>query len=155
MPAKKIACLGGGSLYFPRAISDLVIDSDLADSELVLYDIDAEKVEKMAAMGVRLAEQAGTGFTVRATVDLIDAARLRTEAIRIGITEIVQNRREIRIAPVALKTSQEVRLERLASEALVRGSTLYLPPPKASPATAIAEFLRTMWPTSTDHDGNV
>lgn len=73
MPTKKIACLGGGSLYFPRAISDLVIDNDLAGSEIVLYDIDGEKVEKMAAMGVRLAEQAGTGFTVRATVDLADA----------------------------------------------------------------------------------
>ena len=73
MPTKKIACLGGGSLYFPRAISDLVIDSDLAGSEIVLYDIDAEKAEKMAAMGVRLAQQVGTGFVVRATIDLADA----------------------------------------------------------------------------------
>jgi alpha-galactosidase len=73
MPTKKIACLGGGSLYFPRAISDLVIDRDLAGSEIVLYDIDTEKVKKMAAMGTRLSEQAGTGFTVRATVDLADA----------------------------------------------------------------------------------
>jgi len=86
--------------------------------------------------------------------DLIDAARLRVEAIRIGITEIVQNRREIRIAPVVLKASQEVRLERLARDAILRGSTLYLTPPKESPATAIADFLRTMWPTSTDPDGN-
>jgi transcription-repair coupling factor (superfamily II helicase) len=86
--------------------------------------------------------------------DLIDAARLRVEAIRIGITEIVQNRREIRIAPVVLKASQEVRLERLARDAILRGSTLYLTPPKESPATAIADFLLTMWPTSTDPDGN-
>ena len=73
MPTKKLACLGGGSLYFPRAISDLVLESDLGGSEIVLYDIDGEKVTKMAAMGVRLAEQAGTGFAVRATVDLADA----------------------------------------------------------------------------------
>jgi transcription-repair coupling factor (superfamily II helicase) len=86
--------------------------------------------------------------------DLIDAARLRVEAIRIGITEIVQNRREIRIAPVVLKASQEVRLERLARDAILRSSTLYLTPPKESPATAIADFLLTMWPTSTDPDGN-
>ena len=73
MTAQKIVCLGGGSLFFPGAIADLVIDHDLAGSEIVLYDIDAEKVEKMAAMGARLADQAGNGFTVRATVDLSDA----------------------------------------------------------------------------------
>jgi transcription-repair coupling factor (superfamily II helicase) len=89
----------------------------------------------------------------RAT-DLIDAARLRVEAIRIGIKEIVQNRREIRIAPVVLKASQEVRLERIARDAILRGSTLYLTPPKESPATVIADFLRTMWPTTSDPDGN-
>jgi transcription-repair coupling factor (superfamily II helicase) len=87
-------------------------------------------------------------------VDLIEAARLRVEAIRIGITEIVQNRREVRIAPVDLKTSQEVRLERIARDALLRGSTLYIQPPKESPATAIAEFLRTMWPETAATDRN-
>jgi len=70
---KKIVCLGGGSLYFPRAISDLLISEELAGSEIVLYDIDAEKAERMAAMGRRLDEVAGTGWTVRATVDLADA----------------------------------------------------------------------------------
>jgi transcription-repair coupling factor (superfamily II helicase) len=89
-----------------------------------------------------------------AATDLIDAARLRVEALRIGITEIVQNRREVRIAPVHLKASQEVRLERIARGALLRGSTLFLTPPEVSPATAIAEFLRTMWPASTESGGN-
>ena len=87
-------------------------------------------------------------------IDLIEAARLRVEAIRIGVTEIVQNRREVRIAPVVLRASQEVRLERLAKDAVLRGSTLYLLPPKESPATAITEFLRTMWPASVESDGN-
>ncbi|MDK1017093.1 MAG: transcription-repair coupling factor [Actinomycetota bacterium] len=93
------------------------------------------------------------GTLPEGAVDLIDAARLRVEALRLGISEIVQNRREVRIAPVTLKTSQEVRLKRLAPGALLRGSTLYLPPPEESPATAIAEFLRTMWPAPTDPDG--
>jgi len=86
--------------------------------------------------------------------DLIDAARLRVEAPRLGITEIVQNRREVRILPVTLKTSQEVRLERLAPDAILRGSVLYITPPESSPATAIADFLHTMWPVSTEPDGN-
>lgn len=71
--AKKITCLGAGSLYFLRAIPDLLLSPDLAGSELVLYDIDAEKAERMAAMGRRLAAQAGTGFAVRAASSLADA----------------------------------------------------------------------------------
>ncbi|MDK1017881.1 MAG: transcription-repair coupling factor [Actinomycetota bacterium] len=85
--------------------------------------------------------------------DLIDVARVRVEALRIGITEVVQNRREVKIAPVTMKASQEVRLRRIARGAILRGSELYLPPPVGSPATAIAEFLRTMWPAPTEPDG--
>ncbi|MDP7237011.1 MAG: hypothetical protein QGI34_09790 [Candidatus Latescibacteria bacterium] len=73
MSSVKIVCLGGGSLYFRRALPDLLMCRDLAGSEIVLYDIDAEKVEIMAGMGRRLAEQSGGGFTVRSTVDLVDA----------------------------------------------------------------------------------
>ena len=73
MAEKKIVCLGGGSLYFPRAIGDLLVREDLSGSEIVLYDIDAEKVELMAAMGRRLAAEAGTGFSIRSTDDLADA----------------------------------------------------------------------------------
>jgi transcription-repair coupling factor (superfamily II helicase) len=84
---------------------------------------------------------------------LISVARLRVEALRIGITEIVQTRREIRIMPVSMKASQEVRLERIARGALLRGQTLFLPPPDADVASSIAAFLRTMWPDSTDDSG--
>jgi alpha-galactosidase len=73
MSGRKIVCLGGGSLYFRRALPDLLISPDLAGSEIVLYDIDEEKVQMMAQMGSRLAERAGTGLKVRSTVDLTDA----------------------------------------------------------------------------------
>lgn len=73
MAGKKIVCLGGGSLYFPRAIPDVLVSPELAGSEIVLYDIDGKKAELMAAMGRRLAQQADSGCTVRATVDLADA----------------------------------------------------------------------------------
>ncbi len=74
MGSRKIACLGAGSLYFPRAIADLVVSEDLAGSELVLFDLVKEKAERMAAMGRRLADEAGTGFKARATANLADAA---------------------------------------------------------------------------------
>jgi len=73
MCASKIVCLGGGSLYFRRALPDLMLNEDLAGSEIVLYDIDAEKVERMAAMAERMTARAATGFTVRASTDKADA----------------------------------------------------------------------------------
>ncbi|MFB3891706.1 MAG: hypothetical protein ACE15C_06755 [Phycisphaerae bacterium] len=73
MPSKKIVCLGGGSLYFPWTMVDLVLQQDLAGSELVLYDIDRQKAELMAGLGRRLARGAGTRFRVRATDKLADA----------------------------------------------------------------------------------
>ena len=73
MSAKKIVCLGAGSLYFPRAIGDLVVRDGLGGSEIVLYDLDLEKAERMAGMGRRLAEAAGSTFAIRATGELSDA----------------------------------------------------------------------------------
>jgi transcription-repair coupling factor (superfamily II helicase) len=79
-------------------------------------------------------------------VSLIAVARLRVEALRIGANEIVQNRREVRIAPVTLKASQEVRLQRMARGSILRGDTLFLRTPDGDPTQVIADFLRRMWP---------
>jgi len=73
MPSKRIVCLGGGSTYFHWAMTDLVSQSQLAGSEIVLYDLDAEKNDLVAGMARRLAQQAGTRMTVRATTDLAKA----------------------------------------------------------------------------------
>lgn len=73
MSGVKIACLGAGSLYFPRPIGDLVVREDLAGSRLVLYDLDFERSEMMAAMGQRMTRQAGRGTQVTATADLAEA----------------------------------------------------------------------------------
>jgi transcription-repair coupling factor (superfamily II helicase) len=77
---------------------------------------------------------------------LIDIARLRVEALRVGITEIVATRREVRLEPVALTASQEVRLERIASRAILRDRAVFVPLPPDAPATRMADFIRTMWP---------
>ncbi|MCE5325164.1 MAG: hypothetical protein LLG01_01995 [Planctomycetaceae bacterium] len=70
MSRVKVACLGAGSLYFPRAVGDLVVRDDLAGSELALYDLDAEKTARMAALGQRMTAEAGHGTRVTATGDL-------------------------------------------------------------------------------------
>ncbi|MHC4562706.1 MAG: family 4 glycosyl hydrolase [Planctomycetota bacterium] len=70
---RKIVCLGGGSLFFPGVIGDLVVREDLAASEIVLYDLDQEKSQQMEALGKRFAQEAGHGFAVRSAGDLADA----------------------------------------------------------------------------------
>ena len=73
MPAKKIVCLGGGSIYFHWGMIDLVVHPELAGSELVLYDLDAEKIRIVAGLARRLVREAGTRMKVRTTTDLADA----------------------------------------------------------------------------------
>jgi transcription-repair coupling factor (superfamily II helicase) len=77
---------------------------------------------------------------------LIDVARLRVEALRVGLTEIVASRRDVRMGPVSLSASEEVRLQRLSPKAVVRDRVLFVPVPRSSQVTEIAAFIRTMWP---------
>ena len=77
---------------------------------------------------------------------LIEIARLRVEALRIGLAEVVHMRNEVKLEPVELSASQEVRLQRLAPRAVLSGRGLFVPAPEESPAQALADFLREMWP---------
>ncbi len=77
---------------------------------------------------------------------LADVARLRVEAIRVGLAEIVKLRHEVRLSPVTLLASEEVRLQRLAPRAVVRGDLLFVPAPRTDPVAGLLDFLRRMWP---------
>lgn len=134
---------------------DLSVDAHLPESYVGSGEARLEAYRRLAAAS----DDAGIDDVIAEWIDrygplpptaeeLIHLARLRIEALRLGIDEILQNRREVKITPVTLKASQEVRLERIARGAVLRGSTLYLRPPDGSPATAIAQFLRTLWPSS-------
>lgn len=82
-----------------------------------------------------------------AAVTLIDLARLRVDAVRIGIEEIVKLRHEIRLSPVELKPSQEVRLERLYPSAVLQASDGVLFIPALEPLVEqLRSFLSKMWP---------
>ncbi|HSG78882.1 MAG TPA: transcription-repair coupling factor, partial [Acidimicrobiia bacterium] len=77
---------------------------------------------------------------------LIDIARLRVEAMRVGITEVVRLRNEVKLAPVSLAPSQEVRLQRLTRRRAViepARRTIFVPAPDGP--VALTEFLRTMF----------
>jgi transcription-repair coupling factor (superfamily II helicase) len=76
---------------------------------------------------------------------LIDVARLRVEALRVGLEDIVKMRSEVKLSPVSLTASQEVRLQRLAKRSVIRGSVVFIPAPSELPGGLI-EFVRAMWP---------
>jgi transcription-repair coupling factor (superfamily II helicase) len=86
---------------------------------------------------------------------LIELARLRVEAIRVGLTEIVKLRREIKLGPVDLKASQEVRLQRLRPGSVLRPAegTLFIPATEPL-VFGLIGFIQEMWegPSSTQPD---
>jgi len=80
-------------------------------------------------------------------VALVDVARLRVEALRVGLTEIVKVRNEVRLGPVSLKSSQEVRLDRLMPRSVVRGRRMFIPAPRRELVQTLIDFVRKMWPS--------
>jgi len=87
-----------------------------------------------------------------AAAALISVARLRVEAIRTGLAEIVAVRNEVRLGPVTLSTSQEVRLERLSPLAVIRGDMLFIPRPAEPFLDSLFSFLHRMWPPPAEVD---
>jgi len=86
---------------------------------------------------------------------LIEVARLRVEAARAGLAEVVLVRNEIRMSPASLKASQEVRLERLAPGAVARDTKIFVPTagllvPGADKhiPSAVRELIAELWPDS-------
>jgi transcription-repair coupling factor (superfamily II helicase) len=137
----------------PSVRIDLPVDAHLPDDYVPGADQRLEAYRRMAAAttveeveDVAAEWQDRFGDLPPRAAALVDVAMLRVEAIRIGLDEVVKVRNEIRLAPVELKTSQEVRLGRLAPRAVLRGSVLFIPAPRKDPVPRLLEFLRTMWP---------
>lgn len=136
---------------------DLMVDAHLPDDYVPGVEARLEAYRRLAAArsdaevdDVVAEWEDRFGDLPPSAESLIAVARLRVEALRLGFSEIVQTRREVRVSPVVLKPSQEVRLQRLERDAIVRSDTLFLPSPKADSAQRIATFLRTMWPATDD-----
>jgi transcription-repair coupling factor (superfamily II helicase) len=77
---------------------------------------------------------------------LVSLARLRVAALRVGLEEMVQLRHEIRIAPVDLKPSQEVRLKRLQPQSVLQAAqgVIFIPAPRDL-VPGLIDFLQQMW----------
>lgn len=70
MMKKRIVLLGAGSGFFRGAIGEIVVTEALAESEIVLYDIDKKAMKVMEAIAGRMAEESGTGMKVSSTTQV-------------------------------------------------------------------------------------
>jgi 6-phospho-beta-glucosidase len=70
----KIAVVGGGSTYTPELVEGLAARRDrLAVDELVLHDIDAERLEVVGGFAARMMRRSGWDAALRLTLDRADA----------------------------------------------------------------------------------
>jgi transcription-repair coupling factor (superfamily II helicase) len=134
---------------------DLPIDARLPDDYVEDPDGRLEGYRRLAAAST----QASVDDVVAEWLDrygplpppaeaLIDVARLRVEGARAGLEEVVVVRDEVRVSPVALKASQEVRLERLAPGSIIRDHVLFVPAPVRDITRALTRLIADLFPGS-------
>ncbi len=105
----------------PQVRIDLPVDAHLPDDYIPGPDERLEAYRRLAAAAteadvddVVVEWRDRFGELPAPAAALADVARLRVEAIRAGLAEIVKVRHEVRLSPVTLLASEEVRLQRLA-----------------------------------------
>lgn len=71
---RKLGVVGGGSSYTPELLEGVLERRDvLKISEVVLMDINAERLEILGALGNRMAEKAGAAVKIRTTQSIDEA----------------------------------------------------------------------------------
>ncbi|MDP8958853.1 MAG: transcription-repair coupling factor [Actinomycetota bacterium] len=149
---------GAENLPPPEVRIDLPVDAHLPDDYVPDQAARLEAYRRLALAETeqQVADVAAEwedryGRPPQEAAALLEVARLRVEALRVGLGEVVKLRHEVRMAPVTLSASQEVRLQRLAPRAVLQAGeqVLFLPSPPADRLVpSLVGFLRAMWPES-------
>jgi transcription-repair coupling factor (superfamily II helicase) len=137
----------------PEVRIDLPVDAHLPESYIDDQELRLEAYRRLASTSTHpevddaVAEWVDRfGPLPDEAHSLVELARLRVEALRVGLTEIVKLRNEVKMGPVDLKESQEVRLQRLKRGSVLRASegVIFIPAP--SPIVpGLIEFIGEMW----------
>ncbi len=132
---------------------DLPVDAHLPDSYVAEQEMRLEAYRRLATTTSHdevedvAAEWADRfGPLPEAALALLELARLRVDALSVGLEEIVKLRNEIRIGPVDLRQSQEVRLKRLQPRSVLQApqGLLFIPAPVLL-VEGIRGFISEMW----------
>jgi len=142
----------------PEVRIDVPVDAQLPDTYVPDQQLRLEAYRRLATAtrheevdDVAAEWEDRFGPVPPAAAALLAIAHLRVEAIRVGLTEIVKLRNEVRLAPVDLSASQEVRLQRLRPRAVLRASEGAIFLPAREPLVPdVLEFLTALWPPAAD-----
>ena len=143
----------------PEIRIDLPVDAHLPEGYIADQELRLEAYRRLAgSMNHQEVEDVAAEWADRfgplpaEAMALVDLARLRVAAIRVGISEIVKLRNEVRLAPVDLKPSQEVRLRRLQPESvLVVAEGAIFMPAREPLVENLSRFISEMWPDEGNH----
>ncbi|MFI5040839.1 MAG: alpha-glucosidase/alpha-galactosidase, partial [Acidimicrobiales bacterium] len=84
----KITFIGAGSTVFARnLLGDILGFEELAESEITLFDIDAERLETSELVAHRVADTLGANAKIRTTTDrraALDGADYAINMIQVG-----------------------------------------------------------------------
>ncbi len=142
----------------PEVRIDLPVDAHLPESYVSDQELRLEAYRRLAMTSSKEeVDDVATEWVDRygplpaAAVALVELAGLRVEAIRVGLTEIVKLRNEVRLAPVDLKPSQEIRLKRLQPRSVLQAGDGVVFIPATEPLVErLIGFITGMWPEEAD-----
>jgi transcription-repair coupling factor (superfamily II helicase) len=138
----------------PREVRiDLPVDAHLPESYIAEQEVRLEAYRRLATTSTQAeVDDVAAEWEDRfgplppAATTLVELARLRVDAIEVGLDEVVKLRNEIRISPVDLKESLEVRLKRLQPRSVLQAAdgVMFIPAP--SPILdGLRAFIAEMW----------
>jgi transcription-repair coupling factor (superfamily II helicase) len=155
MVSEAVAELKGEELRPPAEIKlDLPLEAHLPRDYVAREDLRLEAYRRLATVttqvevdDIRTEWEDRFGPIPPAAQALLRVGRLRAEAARTGVREVTVARDVARISPLALKTSQRIRLQRLHPKAVYKEESgqVVLPLARgADPAETLLEFLGAM-----------
>jgi len=139
---------------------DIAVDAHLPADYVPSEDLRLEAYRRLASV-TSMAEVADIetewkdrfGPVPAPAATLLQVARLRVECARLGITEIVSQRNDVRISPVTLLASQSRALRRLSPQAVLveKNATLTVPLRKGDdPVETVVALLRGLFDPDDD-----
>ncbi|MEO1064603.1 MAG: transcription-repair coupling factor [Actinomycetota bacterium] len=159
MVTEAVAELKGEPVKEPAEVKiDLPVKAFLPDEYVGREELRLEAYRRLAGVttqadveAIRAGWEDRFGPVPEPAEELLRIARLRAEGHRLGIREMGMTRgTSVRLAPVFLKASQEIRLQRLVKGAVYKegAEELQLPVPKGVDAvTHVLETIESLFPT--------
>jgi transcription-repair coupling factor (superfamily II helicase) len=157
MVGEAVAELKGEEVRPPAEVKlDVPVDAYLPTDYVAREELRLEAYRRLAAVtteaevdDIRAEWVDRYGPVPTPAAALLDVGRLRAECVRTGVREVTVAKGVARISPLALRTSQQIRLQRLAHDAVFKEDQgqLVVPVPRGpEPAAFLVDLLARLVP---------